>query len=179
MRVTPLFAAALTFATSLIAAGWSPAGAQTSGRAFLRQMYGDVAVEAREAPGGALRLGVTDGKKTVTLVLMARDVRRWADSATRVLAARKRARDSTARWQAVAEGPGIAAGSITLARTIAPGDTTITFFAADSAFEAIRTNVTLGEARALVGAMRRAANAILNPPRPGRSGRGRGGELPP
>lgn len=169
MRLAVL-SVALMFVSSL----WSSiARAQEGQRALLRQLYGDVAVEVRDISGGAMRFAFTDGDKTIALTLLARDVRRWADSATRVLAARRRARDSTARWQARVEGPGVEAGAISLSRTLTRTDTTIAIFAADAQFESVRAVVTAEEARALVGALRRAANAILNPPR-GRSGRGRG-----
>lgn len=165
---------ALVIASSLLPSG---SAAQEGRRALLRQMYGDVAVEVRDVTGQAMRFAFTDGEKTIALTVLARDARGWADSATRVLAARRRARDSTARWQATVEGPGIEAGAITLSRTLTRTDTTISLFAADAQFESVRVVISAEEARALIGAVRRAANAMLNPPR-GRSGR-RGGQPPP
>jgi hypothetical protein len=157
----------LGLGAALLATGSSHARAQESGRALLRQLYGDVAVVVHSAPAAAVRVGADDGKKSVTITLLARDLRRWADSASKILAARPARRGASARWRAIAEGPGVAAGSMTLSRSIAEGDTTITFFVADPEFESIRVDIAAEEARALVRAMRRVANTVLTPPRRG------------
>ncbi|NUQ12862.1 MAG: hypothetical protein HUU26_11165, partial [Gemmatimonadaceae bacterium] len=65
---------------------WSAAGAaQSPERSLLRQLVGDVAVEVRTRTPGALVLGATDGRTSLVINLLATDVRRWADSATRIL----------------------------------------------------------------------------------------------
>lgn len=136
------------------------AAAQSGQRSVLRQLYGDLAFEVRTRGQGALTLGVADSRTTVVINLMATDVRRWADSATRVLAARPR-RGQTVKWEAVVAGPGVAAGSMALARTVSPGDTAIVLLVTDTAFRAVRTPLSMEEARALAAAMKRAANASL------------------
>jgi hypothetical protein len=158
----------LALGTVLLATGVSPARAQEPGRALLRQLYGDVALVVHTAPGAAVRIGADDGRKSITTTLLARDLRRWADSASKILAARRPRRDQSVRWRAVAEGPGVAAGSMTLSRSIEGEDTTITFFLADPQFESIRVDIAPAEAQALVRAMRRAADAVLAPARRGR-----------
>ena len=104
-----------------------------------------------------------DANRSVITVL-ARDL--GAGPTTRVLSARAPRRGQVARWQAVLEGPGVAAGSMTLARTIAPGDTAIVLLIAGPEFEGVRTPLQMEEARALVAAMRRSAVAVLTPSRP-------------
>ena len=153
---------------ALLATGPSQVRAQESGRALLRQLYGDVALVVHTAPAAAVRIGADNGQKSITMILLARDLRRWADSASKVLAARLPRRAQGVRWRAVAEGPGVAAGSMTLSRSIEGEDTTITFFLADPQFESIRVVIAPEEAQALVRAMRRAANAVLTPARRGR-----------
>lgn len=109
---------------------------------------------------GSLTLGVADSRTTLVVNLMAMDVRRWADSATRVLVARPR-RGQTVKWEAVVAGPGVVAGSMALARTVSPRDTAIVLLVTDTAFRAVRTPLSMEEARALAAAMKRAANASL------------------
>jgi hypothetical protein len=91
---------------------------------------------------------------------MALDMRRWSDSATRMLAATPR-KGQTAKWEAVVAGPGVAAGSMSLARSISPGDTTLILLVTDTAFHGVRTPLTMAEAKALAVAMKRAAMASL------------------
>lgn len=172
--------------SAMPAYGPSLAQAQTGGRSFLRQIYGELAVDVRSAPGNALRIGVANGRSSLTITVLARDLRRWADSASRVLAARRVAGGDTTRFQAVIEGPGVSAGSMTLSRTITAKDTVVSFFVADAEFRTVRTVVDDDEARTLVAAMRRAANAMLSPPRRGRGAGAASGrpasersELPP
>lgn len=166
---TRLSRAVLATQMALLASGFGPshAAAQGGGRSFLRQIYGNVAVDVRSAPANALRIGVADDERSLTITVLARDLRRWADSASRVLSARSASRDDTTRFQAMVEGPGVRAGSMTLSRTISPKDTVISFFVADAEFQTVRTVVSAEEARTLVGAMRRAAAAMLAPPRRG------------
>lgn len=141
---------------------WSPpaADAQTGVRSVLRQLYGDLAFEARTRGQGSLSVGVADSRTSLVVMFMAMDLRRWSDSATRVLAARPR-RGTTVRWEAVVAGPGVTAGSMSLARSITPTDTTIVILVTDTAFRAVRTVLSAAEASALAAAMKRAANASL------------------
>lgn len=141
---------------------WSPtAGAQDGERSVLRQLYGDLAFEVRTKGQGSLIVGVADARTTLVVTLLALDVRRWSDSATRVLAAKAPPRGRSAKWEAVVDGPGVKAGSMALARSIGPGDTSITLLVTDTAFRGVRTSLTMDEARALAGAMKRAAMASL------------------
>jgi hypothetical protein len=143
---------------------WSPvasADAQASERSVLRQLYGDLAFEVRTKGQGSLMVGVADARTSLVLTLMAIDLRRWSDSATRVLAAKAPARGRSAKWEAVVAGPGVTAGSMALARSIGPGDTSITLLVTDTTFRGVRTSLTMEEARALASAMKRAAMASL------------------
>lgn len=163
VKFIPLVPALAAAALSL----WFPAAtlrAQTGERSVLRQLYGDLAFEVRTKGQGSLDVGVADARTSLVFTLLAIDVRRWSDSATRVLSARPR-RGSIVKWEAVVEGPGVTAGSMSLARTIAPGDTSIVLLVTDTAFRGMRTALTMEEARALTAAMKRAANASL-PTRP-------------
>ena len=146
---------------------WSPvpAGAQETQRSLLRALYGDLAFEVRTKGQGSVTLAVADDRTQIVVSLMSVDLRRWSDSATRVLTARPPRRGNYVKWEAVVEGPGTVAGSMSLARSILPNDTNLVLLVTDSAFRAVRSELTLEDARALTGAMRRAALASL-PTRP-------------
>lgn len=135
-------------------------------RSLLRQLYGDLAVEARTRGAGSLVLAVSDGRTSVVLNLMATDLRRWSDSASRILAAPAPRRGQSAKWEAAVAGPGVAAGSVSLARRVAPGDTGIVLLVTDAEFRGVRTELAPEEARALSLALRRAALASMPPPTP-------------
>ncbi len=162
--------ASVPFALSLAVALLVPAGGAAQApdtsppRVLLRQLYGDVAVELRTAPAGGIRLGAADGTRTIALTVLARDLRRWSDSAVRVLAARAPRRTRAGEWRATVEGPGLEAGAMSLTRTIAKKDTTISVFISNSQFEGVKFEVGAAEARAFVAAMRRAAAVVLAPP---------------
>ena len=111
-------------------------------------------------PPLAIRVGVADSSQTLTVSFIARDVIRWADSATRVLDAVPRAKDSTRLWQAVVEEPGTNSGTIALAKAIAGKDTTITVLVADTDFNQLRFTLDDGEARAFIAALRRVARSL-------------------
>lgn len=146
---------------------WSGlAGAQSPARTLLRQLYGELAFDVRtaEAGGGAIILGVADEKRSITVTLLAQDLRRWSDSLTKVLAARLPRRGQAATWNVTVAGPGLAAGTMALTRTVAPGDTSIALLVTDQDFLAVRTDLTLAEARSMAAAMRRAAALALAPP---------------
>jgi len=164
VKLTPLVPALAAAVLSL----WSPAstlGAQTGERSLLRQLYGDLAFEVRTKGLGSVTVGVADARTSLVFTLLSIDLRRWSDSASRVLAARPPRRGRIVKWEAVVDGPGVTAGSMSLARTIAPGDTTIILLVTDTAFQGMRTALSMEEARALAAAMKRAANASL-PTRP-------------
>jgi hypothetical protein len=126
----------------------------------LRQLYGDLAVEARTRGDGSLTVGVADSRTSLVITFLALDLRRWSDSATRMLAARPR-RGSIVKWEASVSGPGVTAGSMSLARSITPTDTTIVLLVTDTSFHAVRSALSAEDARALAAAMKRAANASL------------------
>jgi hypothetical protein len=161
------------------------APAQVSAPVLVRQMYGDVAIELRRGEGTAIHLGAADATHSLDLLLLAADVRRWADSATRVLAAHPKAKAPSARWETTLEEPGVRSGSIALSRTITPGDTVIALLIADTDFEQIRTTLDAAEAKAFVAAMKRAAASVSasRPPRPPRKARplarAEAGSVPP
>ena len=164
MKFIPL-ASTLTLALSL----WSaPATAQapatpaaaTPERTVLRQLYGDLAFEVRTKGQGSLLVGVADARTSLVVNFMATDLRRWSDSATRMLTATPR-KGQTAKWEAVVAGPGVTAGSMSLARSISPGDTSLILLVTDTAFRGVRTALTMTDAKALAGAMKRAAMSSL------------------
>jgi hypothetical protein len=160
MKFIPRVSALAFLALSL----WSPpatAGAQASERSVLRQLYGDLAFEVRTKGQGSVLLGVADARISLAFTILAIDLRRWSDSATRVLAAKAPAKGRSVKWEAVVAGPGVTAGSMALARSISPGDTSITLLVTDTAFQGVRTSLTMDEARALASAMKRAALASL------------------
>ena len=162
MKFVP-FVSALSALLSL----WSPvpAAAQETQRSLLRALYGDLAFEVRTKGQGTVTLAVADDRTQIVVSLMSIDLRRWSDSAARVLAARPPRKGNYVKWEAVVEGPGTVAGSMSLARSILPNDTTLVLLVTDSAFRAVRSELTMEDARAITGAMRRAALASL-PTRP-------------
>ena len=142
----------------------STAAAQAVQRSVLRQLYGDLAFEVRTKGQGSMTVGVADSRTSLVITLLAIDLRRWSDSATRMLAARPR-RGATVKWEASVAGPGVSAGSMSLARNISPGDTSLVLLVTDTSFHAVRTRLSMEDAQALAAAMKRAANASL-PTRP-------------
>lgn len=136
------------------------ASAQAPQRSLLRQLYGDLAFEVRTRGDGALTVGVADSRTSLVVTLMATDIRRWSDSAARILVARAR-RGAPAKWEAAVAGPGVVAGSMSLARAISGADTSIVLLVTDTSFRAVRTELSAPEAKALAAAMKRAANASL------------------
>lgn len=135
-------------------------------RPLLRQLYGDLAVEVRSKGTGALLVGVADSRLSVVVTVMATDVRRWADSVTRSLAAPLPRRGQSTKWDVSVTGPGAAGGSMALSRRVAPGDTALVLLVTDASFQGVRSALSVEEARSLAGAMKRAAVAALAPPRP-------------
>lgn len=159
MNFVPRVLAPVLTALSL----WSLPGsadAQAPQRSVLRQLVGDLAFEARTRGDGSMTVGVADSRTQLVITFMALDLRRWSDSATRMLAARPR-RGSIVKWEASVSGPGVTAGSMSMARTITPNDTSVVLLVTDTAFHAVRTPLSMEEARALAAAMKQAANASL------------------
>ena len=153
---------ALVAMTSL----WLPDTAQAQQqRSLLRQLYGDLAFEVRTKGQGYVTLGAADARSTVVVTLMSTDLRRWSDSAARMLAARPPRRGRSVNWNATVAGPGVVADSMALTRSIAPGDTNLVLLVTDTGFKAVRTTLTMTDAKALAAAMKRAALASL-PTRP-------------
>jgi hypothetical protein len=165
----------LRLVTLIVAAAFlgGRAGAQPTGPVVLRQLYGDVGIEVRTGDALTMHIGAADGQKTIALLLLARDVARWADSASRVLAARAPAKNKSGRWWASVEEPGTRSGSMMLSRAIEKGDTVISIFLADSSLVGVRTTVDAYEARVFVAAMKRVAGGILAPTRPKPTGKRR------
>jgi hypothetical protein len=159
------FRAPILFSLTLAAVAPAKAGGQTPRRALLRQMYGDVAIEVWQVTANALHIGAADARRVLSISVVPRDLRRWTDSAGRILTARAQRREVESRWRAIVEEPGVQGGSMSLLRTINGADTTISLFIADGQFEGVRTPLDPDEARALVSAMRRAADAALAPAR--------------
>ena len=152
----------------LVLSLWSPGAtavaqtvAQTPERSLLRQLYGNLAFEVRTKGQGSVLMGVADDRTSLAFSLLAVDLRRWSDSASRVLAARPPKKGTYVRWEAVVAGPGVSAGSMSLARMINPTDTSIILLVTDTAFRGVRTVLSMDEAKALTGAMKRAALASL------------------
>jgi hypothetical protein len=107
-----------------------------------------------------MTVGVADSRTSLVITFLALDLRRWSDSATRMLAAHPR-RGSIVKWEASVAGPGVNAGSMSMARTITPTDTSVVLLVTDTSFHAVRTPLSMEDARAIAAAMKRAANASL------------------
>lgn len=158
MKLIPIGSALL----GLVASLWFPATARAQPqRSLLRQLYGDLAFEVRTRGQGSVTLAAADSLTQIVVTLTSIELRRWSDSAARVLAARPPRRGNYVKWEAVVEGPGTVAGSMSLARSILPNDTNLVLLVTDTAFRAVRTELSMEDAKALAGAMRRAALASL------------------
>lgn len=155
----------LLFAVAVTALASAAAVPQGSRGILLRQLYGELALDVRVADAANMHVTVADASKSVALLLRARDVRQWADSANRVLAGRARGKPPAGRWEAVVEEPGTRSGSMGLSRRIDGKDTVITVYFADSALTMVRGTLDSYEARALVGAFKKAAATYLVPKR--------------
>lgn len=140
-------------------------------------LFGDVALDFRFPGDGLLAIGAADATHAFTIQVLARDARRWADSASRILARRPQAARAAGkgrargaelpprRWRAVLEEPGVGGGSLVLARVDSAGRTYWTLFAADAELSRVRQTLEASEARTLVGLVRRAAIAASPTPR--------------
>lgn len=140
-------------------------------------LFGDVALDFRFPGDGVLAIGAADAVHAFTIQVLARDARRWADSASRLLARRttparaagkgkrRGAELPPRRWRAILEEPGVGGGSLVLARVDSAGRSYWTLFAADTELSRVRQALEASEARTLVGLVRRAAVAASPPPR--------------
>lgn len=152
-------------------------GAQSQERptTVSRTLFGETALELRSTGSGTLLIGAAGPTKTVTLDVRATDVRRWADSAARLIPVRRTAvarkrlatSDSVIRARVVLEEPGVGAGSLILSRADSAGVRTWLLFASDAAFDGVRQPLESEEVATFIKLMRRAALAAA-PPAQGR-----------
>ncbi|HMN08117.1 MAG TPA: hypothetical protein PKC83_04960 [Gemmatimonadaceae bacterium] len=155
---------------ALVLLGWGPPLGAQEVRAPIRSLFGDVAVVLRQAPDGALGIGISGAERTLTLTVRASDARRWADSAARLTVALPRpgrrarmANDRVQRARVVLEEPGLGTGSLVLSRVDSAGTRQFLLYADDAQLKGIRQPMELDEARTLVRQVRRAATP---PPKP-------------
>jgi len=138
----------------------------------IRSLFGDMALEVRDEGGGTIAIGVAGAARAVTLSVRASDVRRWVDSASRLVqpARRRPARDSAQvqRARVILEEPGVGAGSFVLSRSDSAGVRTFLLFVDDAELEGVRQELELQEATTLVRVMRRALPPARPPRRPRR-----------
>lgn len=134
--------------------------------ALLRQFYGELALEVRDAGDGAVRLGAADAERSVAILLLKRDLARWADSASRLLAARS----GLGRSRVLAEEPGTGGGSLSLTRTASGEKVVWTLFIADGDFVSVQTVLSQEDARKLVAALKRVTTGAGPRRRDGRLG---------
>jgi hypothetical protein len=138
-----------------------PVAAQDGVRVIARTLLGTLAVEVRASPIVGVRVGVADSSGVVLVQVRGTDARRWADSASRMLARRPGA---TGSWRAVLEEPGMGSGALILTRLDSARVVRLALFASDNPPGGSRTGLTASEARTLVSIVRRAA-AQAAPPR--------------
>ncbi|MBV6522324.1 MAG: hypothetical protein MNPFHGCM_02472 [Gemmatimonadaceae bacterium] len=158
---TPRFArfrlAASIFAASHMLA--TDGGAQPASQPTSRLLLGDVAVEIRPASDDRLTFAIADSVRSLVLTVLARDARRWSDSAAILLRPMRRSRRSDADRTVVLEEPGIEAGSISLTRRVTDAGAQWSLFVADRTFETIRVALEITDVRAVVSAMRHRSGA--------------------
>ena len=140
----------------------------------IRSLFGEVAVILTSEERGTLAIGIAGPIRSLSLSIRTTDARRWADSASRLLAppraARRDAPDShiVRRSRAVLEEPGVGAGSLILARTDSGGAQRFSLFADDGELNPIRQALDRDEAMIFVRLVRRAATPSTDrraPPR--------------
>lgn len=148
----------------------APALGAQAARPPIRSFFGDVAIVLRPASEGTIGIGVAGAARTLTLTVRTTDARRWADSATKLLAppARRsrRARvpnDSVQRVRVVLEEPGVGTASLILSRIDSAGTRQFLLFADDAELKGVRQALDVEEARTLVRQMRRAAAPPAKP----------------
>jgi len=155
----------------------------------IRTLLGDVALILRAEGPRSLRIAVAGPSRTLSLLVLNSDARRWADSAAALLApqrppsakAKRTARDGVQRSRAILEEPGVGAGSFMLTRVDSAGVRRFLLFADDSALMGIRQPLAVEEARLLVRLVRRAATPApprRHPSRKGAPGTGEAASVP-
>lgn len=142
-------------------------------RVVSRALFGDVAIEVRIVSGSSIAISVADDARSLALAFRHSDLRRWADSARRIVAYRSSRRAATRTLRVAVDEPGIRGGSLALSRTISAGVSTYTLFAADGDFERVRTTLSDAEARTFIATIRRAVGVER------RASRGRVSSLKP
>lgn len=131
-----------------------------------RLLFGEVAFEIRTTSDLMVRVGAADRTRTITLLLLARDVKRWSDSALRLLAAGpRRTSSAAAKWTATLDEPGIEAGALTLTKSREGKEERWSLYVADRDFDGIGAAIERDEVRALIGQLRRAAASVLPQPK--------------
>jgi hypothetical protein len=140
--------------------------AQTHDLTTGRLLFGEVAVEIRTTSDLMVRVGAADGTQTITLLLLARDVKRWADSASRLLNIRPpRPSLVKQKWTATLDEPGIEAGALTLTKTREGKAERWSLYVADREFKGVGAAIERDEVRALIGQLRRASASVLPQPK--------------
>lgn len=137
----------------------------------VRTLIGDIALILRTDTPGTLRIGVAGASRSLSLSVRATDARRWADSASRLLAPARRpraraarassARDTSVRQRAVLEEPGVGAGTFVLLRIDSAATRRYMLFVDDATLQGIRQPLEADEAKLLIRIVKRSAT----PPR--------------
>ncbi|MEP7383329.1 MAG: hypothetical protein ABI910_16690 [Gemmatimonadota bacterium] len=162
MRSLPLILAMAL----LIGVGGSPIGAQgVTATTSVRTLLGDIALILRTDRPELLRIGVAGASRSLTMAVRTTDARRWADSATLLLAAprrlaaprKARSADSVERRRAVLDEPGVGSGTFVFLRMDSAGTRSFMLFVDDAALDGIRQPLDPEEAKLLIGLVRRAA----------------------
>lgn len=131
-------------------------------RVIWRSMLGSTAFDLRARQPGVVRIGVADEGGPMTLEFRSSDVRKFTDSATKVLSVRRRRPQP---WSVRLEETGARNGALSLSFT--PGEDEerpYRFFASDDAIRQVRESLTADEARLLVRHFRSAAASATPPP---------------
>lgn len=156
----------ILLSTSLLLSALLPAGliAQSNTeRVIWRSMLGSTAFDLRARQPGVVRIGVADESGPMTLEFRSTDVRKFTDSATKALTARRR---QPQPWSVRLEETGARNGALSVSFT--PGENAerpYRFFASDDAIRQVRESLTADEARLLIRQFRSAA-ASATPPAP-------------
>lgn len=152
----------LRFAVLVTAGVAQPAMAQVGDSVTAwRALLGSTAVEVRQGRA-EVRVGVAGEGGEVALVLRAADLRRFADSATRLDSRR-------GPWRVRIEEPGVSAGALELSRQAGVrGAAVYRLFAADDVVGAVTDSLARSEVRLLIRRLRAAALAAAPPPPPRR-----------
>ncbi len=168
----------------LFGVGGTAIGAQgVSERKPVRTLIGDLALMLRTDRPELLRIGVAGASRSLTMGVRTTDARRWADSATLLLApsrrrpATRRARsaDTVERRRAVLDEPGVGAGTFVFLRMDSAGTRSFMLFVDDAALDGIRQRLDPEEAKLLIGLVRRAATPLRARPAAPKKGVKKGG----